>query len=129
MTSSNDPAPPLWACVAATTYQLLLLLFGVLRYKSFAYFTRSSDVSGRFPVVSNLLVVLLFTYIPLALVSITFCWVSYGEGWAMGWWFLFIPLAPLLLYLTVIVVTVNDISIKIDIERRRRQQLSFTPHL
>jgi hypothetical protein len=115
--------PQLWVCAATTTLQLTILLYGVLRYNAFISFMRSASSSGNYEIVKNIIYVLLIAFGPAVLISITFTWIAYEFDWSSGLFFVVVPYIPILLIITVILITENDISNQVDVSRKARSKL------
>ena len=132
-TSGNQPgtypvnAPQLWVTLATTTAQMTLFIYGAVRFTSFLNFCRSANASGQYEVVKTMLLVLMYAYAPLTVVSTTFSWVAYAEDWVAGYIFIWLPFVAVVLFVTVVMVTQNDISNQVDIARKARQRLPVQP--
>lgn len=122
-TSFPYNAPLLWQTLAATTFQVTIFIYGAVRFTSFMNFVKSANASGEYELVKTVLIILLNLYAPITVVSTTFAWVSYSEDWAAGYVFLFLPFVDIVLFLTYLMVTKNDISNQVDVARKARQRL------
>ena len=103
-------APPLWATAALTGVQALLLVALMGRFTAIMELCRRAEGPYRDnPGVKATLLLLLYLYVPLSLICITFGWVSYREGWAAGWLFVWLPFASPLLF-AVVAATSDEIG-------------------
>lgn len=117
------PSQTLWLSVATTTIQVTILLFGALKFQSFLAFCQSANASGQFDTIKTILIVLLYSYAPVAAVCVTFSWVAYDQDWTSGNVLIWLPFLPLLLFVVVVLVTKNDISNVVDVQRKARSRL------
>lgn len=69
----------------------------------------------------------LYAYAPLFVISVAFIWISYYRDWAMGYFFLFLPFITVLFFFVIILITKNDISNFVDLQRAARSKLPFQP--
>jgi hypothetical protein len=115
--------PQLWVAVAVTTIQMTILIWGAIRFPYLLNFCRSTNSSGAYSAIKNILVLLFYSYAPAAAVGITFTWVAHSFGWSSGYFFAILAFIPIALMITVMLVTKNDISNMVDVERKARTKL------
>jgi hypothetical protein len=120
-------SPNLWMCFALTVVQLTFLAWGALRFRSLISFCQAADASGVYPGVKSLLLMLLYLYAPLVVISVTFMWISRTQDWPIGFLFLGLPFASLLLFFLVVLISKNDISNYVDVIRAARAKLPYQP--
>lgn len=124
---STRDSPNLWLTFSTTVTQLTILLYGTVRFFRLMAFCQAANTSGEHSWIKNILIILLYSYAPFCVISVTFTWVAYGQDWASGWFFMWLPFPIVLLFFTTVVVTKNDISNQVDVQRAARSKLPFQP--
>ncbi len=120
-------SPTLWMCFSMTTVQLTVLSWGALRFRALISFCQASDASGSYAGVKSALLLLMYLYAPLVVISVTFMWISRAQDWPIGYLFLGLPFASLLVFFLVVLITKNDISNYVDVMRTARAKLPYQP--
>lgn len=120
-------APELWVTLTLTTIHLTILLWGAVRFASFISFCQAANASGRYSPIKAALLVIMYVYAPVVVISVTFAWV----GWDQDWWaanvFVWLPFVFIVLFLLVLVTTRNDISNAVVTQRKARSRLPVLP--
>lgn len=113
----------LWAAVFGTMWQLMVFIWGIVKFPAFVSMCRGASVHGTHNAVKNAMLLSVFSFAPLVVISITFMWVAYDNKWASGIVFVILPVLSILLFVLFLFGTVNDITKKIDTSRRGRKRL------
>lgn len=116
-------SPSLWLTLMLTAIQVTILLFGGVKFFALIEFCKSSNASGNYAYVKSILLILMYSYAPLVVMSTTFSWVAFGQDWNAGWVFIWLPFTSVVLFMTVVMVSHNDISNYVDIQREARSKL------
>jgi hypothetical protein len=120
---SQTTVLPLWAAIFSTMWQVLVLIWAAVKFNSLVSVCRASNTSGQFNVVKNAMLLSMFSYAPLMAISICFVWISYAKNWEAGPVFVMLPALSILFFFLFLLATVNDITKKIDVNRRGRKRL------
>ncbi len=121
--ATSSTALPLWAAVFGTLWQILVLIWGIVTFPRLVSFCRGANTTGQFNFIKNAMLLSIFSYAPLTAISITFMWVGYAKNWTAGPVFVMLPVLAVLLFMLFLFATVNDITKKIDVNRRGRKRL------
>jgi glucan phosphoethanolaminetransferase (alkaline phosphatase superfamily) len=119
--------PALWLCFSFTLIHLSITFWGALRFQEIMSFCQSVNRTHRYPYVKMYLLLSLYAFVPLALISITLMWVGYDQGWQVAYFFLILPFFALVGFVAIVLVTKNDVSNFVDIQRAARSRLPFQP--
>ena len=114
-------------CFSMTGIQLTFLVWGAIRFRALISFCQASDASGNYPGIKSALLMLLYLYAPLVVISVTFMWISRTQSWPIGYLFLGLPFLSLLLFFLLILVSRNDMSNYVDVMRSARAKLPYQP--
>ena len=123
----NQNGPRLWLVFTMTVIQTTIMLYAGVNYMSMIDFCRGASVSGAYPKVKTALLLSFFSYVPFWLISIAFMWISWSFDWASGYLFLVLPFLSIVVFLTVLMITRNDISNFVDVQRNARSRLPSQP--
>jgi hypothetical protein len=107
--------------------QLTVLAWGGIRFRALISFCQASDASGNYPRVKAALLVLMYLYAPLTVVSVTFMWISRDQDWPIGYLFLGLPFSSVVLFFLLVLISKNDISNYVDVMRTARAKLPHQP--
>ena len=118
-------APPLWATLLVTLIESTVLLHGAYRFRGLLSFCQSASSSGNYSGVKNTMLIIFYAYGPTVAVSITFIWVGYSLDWSAAYAFLIMPFVALVLFLAVVLMTKNDISNFVDVQRAARAKFPY----
>ncbi len=121
--SLNVNGPQLWLVFAMTGVQATLLLYQLINFNTFIEFCKGTNQSGKYGKVKNILLILFYSYVPLTIVSVAFMWISYAQDWAAGYGFVFPPYLSIIFFLFVLMITKNDVSNFVDVQRNARARL------
>jgi hypothetical protein len=119
--------PSLWLCFTFTIIHASIFLWGALRFQELMTFCQSVNRTGRYPYIKTVLLLALYSFVPMTLLSITLMWVAKDQDWSVGFFFLIVPFISVFIYITVLLVTKNDVSNFVDIQRAARSKLPFQP--
>ena len=119
--------PVLWLCFSMTVVQVSILVWGAWRFRELIALCQAADSSGRYPKIKTALLLLMYVYAPLVVVSVTFMWVANAQQWTIGFFFLGLPFLSVIVFLLLILVSRNDISNYVDITRYARSKLPAQP--
>lgn len=117
----------MWLCFSFTLIHATIAIWGGLRFQGLMSFCQAVNRTNRYPYVKTALLLFLYAFIPLALISITLMWVGYDQGWDVSYFFLLLPFFSLVGFVAVVLVTRNDVSNFIDVQRAARSKLPFQP--
>ena len=107
---NNVNSPSLAVTFSTTVLMVTFLLYALLRFNSMIAFCRSASKTGEHPVIKNILMLLFYLYAPFVAISVTFSWVAWDQDWVAGWFFIVLPFIDIVLFISIVVVTKNDIS-------------------
>lgn len=120
-------APSLWVTVACTVMQITLLLWAIVHFYDFISFCKAVNRSGKYGAIRGWLVLLMYIFAPITIISVTFSWIAYDQDWVAGFVFVWLPFALFFLFVMTVVITKNDVSNFVDIQREARAKLPFQP--
>lgn len=116
-------SPSLWLCFGMTIVHVTIFLWGAVRLQSLITFCQAVNRSERYPYVKSVLLILLYLYTPLVVISVTLLWIGYDQSWSVGYFFLVFPFFSLIGFVGVVLVSKNDVSNFVDISRAARSKL------
>lgn len=120
-------APPLYLITATTIIQATVFFWGAIRFMGFINFCRAANASGDHLLIKEMLLMIMYLYAPITVISITFSWV----GWSQDWWaanvFVWLPFVDIILFIFVVLITKNDISSTVQTQRVARTKLPALP--
>jgi hypothetical protein len=120
-------SPFLWMTASTTAVQVIMLAWGFVKLGALQQFCRAVSSSGTHNVLRAILHCIIYAFVPVTIVSITFSWVSYYWNWPAGYFFVWFPFLVPFLFALVAVVTENDFSATIDEHRQIRSKLPAQP--
>ena len=118
-------SPSLSTTFAFTVLQFTVLVYGAVNFRDFLSFCQATNKSGEYKVVKNLMIILMYSFAPLVVISITFSWVAYDQNWDSGNVFIWLPFVSLLFYFFTVLVTKNDVSNYVEMSRKARAKLPY----
>lgn len=119
--------PGLSLCFIFSIIHATVLLWGVFRFNELLTFCQATNTSTRYHRVKNCLLLCIYVYPALFVVSLTFMWVGYDQKWEAGYFFMILPFLSLLVFFITLLITRNDVSNYVDVHRAARGKLPYQP--